>query len=274
MKPRSEIASEEITSNPIFLLQRRMVIPNQESLADYDSEGECLVHPDTKEPMDDDALLEHGWGFVYYITEKVFSTRKEGGEYGEANKHNLGEGRKGTDWRVYCIPCEGELAQILAVRPEILEFALNMERTMQRIAKTNNGRNIDSWYVREWKRIPITMTEGCIGEAIDNLLQAFCIQPHDTESVVRLSTELAMYCMMEAHRAANWKCPICGEGSINGMAVEHKDGCDYCEEKIKRMLKKDATDARKEATKQDKEKKTKYLRFGYTSKPRKKQVDK
>lgn len=111
MKLRPEIASEEITCNPIFLLQRRMVMPKQECLAEYDSDRECLVHPDTKEPMDDDALLEFGWGFVYWITERVFSTRKDGEDYGEATKHHYGEGRKGIDWRVYCVPCEGELAQ-------------------------------------------------------------------------------------------------------------------------------------------------------------------
>lgn len=62
MKPRSEIASEEITSNPTFLLQRRRVIPNLECPAEYDSDLETIVHPDTKEELDDDKLLELGWG--------------------------------------------------------------------------------------------------------------------------------------------------------------------------------------------------------------------
>lgn len=53
-------------------------------------------------------------------------------------------------------------------------------------------------------------------------------------------------CMMIAYRTGtntllpenpDWKCPVCGEGSINGMAVEHKPGCNYCTE---RMTKKEA----------------------------------
>lgn len=128
LRPRSEIVSEEITSNPIFLLQRRRVVPNMECPAEYDSDREIIVHPDTKEELDDDKLLDLGWGTITWLTEKVFVTREEGEEYGEAHKYNCGKGRKGTDWNVYCIPCEGELAQILNIRPEILEFALGMER--------------------------------------------------------------------------------------------------------------------------------------------------
>ena len=35
----------------------------------------------------------------------------------------------------------------------------------------------------------------------------------------------------------DWKCPACGERSIDGMAVEHKDGCTYCAERVEKMLK-------------------------------------
>lgn len=113
MKPRSEIASEEITTNPIFLLQRRRVIPNLECPAEYDSDLETTVHPDTKEELDDDKLLKFGWGTITWLTEKVFATREEGEKYGEVHKYNYGEGRKGIDWMVYCVPCKGELAELL-----------------------------------------------------------------------------------------------------------------------------------------------------------------
>jgi len=33
----------------------------------------------------------------------------------------------------------------------------------------------------------------------------------------------------------NWKCPVCGAESIDGMPVEHAPNCNYCENRIRRM---------------------------------------
>jgi len=38
---------------------------------------------------------------------RVFLTRKEADDYGEQNAHNY------KKWSVFCIPCEGNLAQLL-----------------------------------------------------------------------------------------------------------------------------------------------------------------
>ena len=86
-----------------------------------------------------------------------------------------------------------------------------------------------------WKGAPIEVLKADLHETMDNLGQALCIDPPEKELLVRLSTELALYCMINAYRA-NWKCPVCGEGSINSTAVEHKPNCDYC---ANRMMKKE-----------------------------------
>jgi len=41
-------------------------------------------------------------------TERVFYSREEGDDYGRAHEYNY---RKG--WRVYCVPCDGQLATVL-----------------------------------------------------------------------------------------------------------------------------------------------------------------
>jgi hypothetical protein len=71
MKTRREMCREEMTRDPIFLLQVR------------------------------GSKREH------WITESVFLSREEGQAFGESHAYRWGE------WRVYCIPCDGELARIL-----------------------------------------------------------------------------------------------------------------------------------------------------------------
>ena len=49
-------------------------------------------------------------GESWYVTEPeylVFLTRQEATAYAEARKYRYDK------WRVYCIPCDGELARIL-----------------------------------------------------------------------------------------------------------------------------------------------------------------
>lgn len=112
MKTRADTAHEELTKNPIFLLQKRWVYPNQECLADYDDEGDP-IDPDTKEKIGDDELLKKGWGVAIWQVVTVFATRDEAECWGEKTKYRYGKGRKNIDWQVYCIPCAGELVKIL-----------------------------------------------------------------------------------------------------------------------------------------------------------------
>lgn len=110
---RDDIAHEEMTSNPIFLLQKRWVYPNQNCLADYDNDAGEMIDSDTKEIIDDDQLLERGWGTAVWQTVTVFATREEATDFGEKTNYRYGKGRKNIDWQVYCIPCTGELVKIL-----------------------------------------------------------------------------------------------------------------------------------------------------------------
>jgi len=112
-KTREQITKEEITRNPIFLLQRRRVYPYHEAAVEHDSEAECFVLPESREPLTDDQMLELGYGFVVWEVVTVMLTREEAEDFGEKTKHRYGQGRKGVDWMVYCMPCEGELAQML-----------------------------------------------------------------------------------------------------------------------------------------------------------------
>ena len=52
---------------------------------------------------------DHGWPMIYVVwrTESVFLTRPEAEAFGRATNHRYAK------WRVYCIPCDGELATIL-----------------------------------------------------------------------------------------------------------------------------------------------------------------
>lgn len=52
---------------------------------------------------------DHGWPFVYvvWLPEGVFLTRDEGENYAKARSYRW------ELWKVYCLPCEGELARIL-----------------------------------------------------------------------------------------------------------------------------------------------------------------
>ncbi|MBK8583863.1 MAG: hypothetical protein IPL86_19245 [Flavobacteriales bacterium] len=53
---------------------------------------------------------DHGWPMIYteWRTESVFLTREEGERYAKARSYRW------PKWRVYCIPCDGELAVLLS----------------------------------------------------------------------------------------------------------------------------------------------------------------
>ncbi len=123
---RDKSALDECTAAPIFLFQRRQWIytgvpDGYEYIFDHgvvqlddddkpvrDEHGEYKV-------MTDDELSEmiHGefdlpCAIETWETERVFLTRQEAEEYGNSRSYNY---RKG--WRVYAVPCAGELAKAL-----------------------------------------------------------------------------------------------------------------------------------------------------------------
>jgi len=120
----------ECTRDPIFLLQI-----GYEQWVEYpdgvDSDGESLWVDDpafvadwVKPFIDDEGDLQtteefwkaareqetgHGWPLLYteWRTEGVFLTRAEAERWAKAHEYRC------YPWKVYCIPCDGELAKIL-----------------------------------------------------------------------------------------------------------------------------------------------------------------
>jgi len=121
--------NNECTRDPIFLLQvgRRLWTQIPDGI---ETDGESMWVEDADDLPDwitphikdgavnetaefwkacEDAENDHGWPLVYveWRTESVFLTRDEAERYAKATEYRY------EKWRVYCIPCDGELARIL-----------------------------------------------------------------------------------------------------------------------------------------------------------------
>ena len=118
MKTRSDITREEITQDPIFLVQERVVIPTVGCEAEYSSDADMYIHPSTGEFVPDDYLISHDWAVAVWRTVSVTMSREEGEEVGETMFPKHRGYRKGIDWMVYCIPCDGSLAELLRKQDE------------------------------------------------------------------------------------------------------------------------------------------------------------
>ncbi len=124
MKTHKEIAEEECTVNPIFLLKRFW----------YSCPGGCK-HNGEKYPDGSEYIIDEDEGYdglpcdqksskcpfgdAYdretigkrEQTVTVFATREEAEAYGKSQTHNLGE--QGEGWMAYCVPASGSLVNIL-----------------------------------------------------------------------------------------------------------------------------------------------------------------
>ena len=124
-------SNRECTRDPIFLLQagRRKWTQIPDGMG-YD--GERMWVEDTSEVpewmlpfLSEDGTVDttdgfwafvekesndHGWPFVTidWNTESVFLTRDEAEAFAKAKSHRWDK------WRVYCVPCDGELATLLS----------------------------------------------------------------------------------------------------------------------------------------------------------------
>ena len=79
---------------------------------EHEDDGSPRGHLSMSEEMfkvAEDMTNDHGWPMLYteWRTESVFLTREEGEQYAKARSYRWDK------WRVYCIPCDGELAKIL-----------------------------------------------------------------------------------------------------------------------------------------------------------------
>ena len=108
---RSDIAHREATRDPIFLLQTGHFVLTDTRFEWDDDRGPYQDVFNDYGWLDEESLLNMGAGEIQWDTERVFLTREEGEEYALQRAYDYGE--KGRNWRVYCVPCEGELADIL-----------------------------------------------------------------------------------------------------------------------------------------------------------------
>jgi len=123
MKTRKQIANEEATRDPIFLLQRRRILSTgwlphgfhwcedceglyNETPADHKARHNLEDYDDPG--LSGDEMIWNQCAVESWDTEKVFLTREGGEKYGNAKKHHYPDG-----WRVYCVNAEGALAHAL-----------------------------------------------------------------------------------------------------------------------------------------------------------------
>ena len=114
--PRARVALETSTRDPIFLFQiRRAVYFVNHSGFEWpegwtvDDEGNMA--DGDGEPLNDADAVEAECAAFHWDTEAVFATREEARAHGERRPYAWGTEGKG--WRVYCVPCEGQLAALL-----------------------------------------------------------------------------------------------------------------------------------------------------------------
>ena len=118
MKSRSYITNEENTLYPIFLVQERVVIPTVGCEAVYSPDACMYVHEPTGELISDATLIEFDWAVAVWHTVFVTRSREEGEYLGEKMLPKYKGYRKGIDWMVYCIPCAGNLVELLRQQDE------------------------------------------------------------------------------------------------------------------------------------------------------------
>ena len=101
--------SREATRDPIFLLQERVAVWAEHSLAvEYNHEVEAFVDIHGHELTTSEAI-EAGAGSWVWRTITVFLTRSEGEDWALARSYRYAHGT-----RVYCVPAEGALCEALA----------------------------------------------------------------------------------------------------------------------------------------------------------------
>lgn len=114
---RRQEAYRECTRDPIFLFQKNC--PQWLAMPDgwatdgdswWNEAGETASEREMCDRMKDHTQGDYDAPYVQdvWVTERAFLTRAEGEQFGRRHHYNYPVG-----WRVYCVPCEGELAAIL-----------------------------------------------------------------------------------------------------------------------------------------------------------------
>jgi hypothetical protein len=112
MKTRVQIAKRECTTDPIFLMQTRQILGVNEEYhgeIEYDSDAESYRYKGRK--VSESYLIKNDMLITAWRVEGVYLTREEAEAEGKRRSYYYG--KKGQDWRVYCVCARGELAKLL-----------------------------------------------------------------------------------------------------------------------------------------------------------------
>jgi hypothetical protein len=114
----AERCSREATRSVIFLLQVRRFVLTGGLPSDMEHDGDGGVRHSTERDEDGDpkqvtlAYLHREYGSEYVIeqwnTERVFLSREEADDWAKRRAYRWSDG-----YRVYGVPCEGELAELI-----------------------------------------------------------------------------------------------------------------------------------------------------------------
>ena len=127
-KTRREMAGEEATKDPIYLLQRKFcnLVEEPPGYEAIDCENWNLVDRDACHDPDKELPEEASHEeivelfpdcvVVSWDTESVWYSRDEAEDWGKSHAYRFTYG-----WRVFCVPCEGQLAKILAANETLVE---------------------------------------------------------------------------------------------------------------------------------------------------------
>lgn len=103
--PVRSYPADEITRDPIFLLQRRHLVISDP--AAFDAIEEISEDGDLSRE-EAESLVSRDLAAWSYDTRSVWFTRQEAERAGERRSHNFPHG-----WRVYCVCAEGDLSKLL-----------------------------------------------------------------------------------------------------------------------------------------------------------------
>jgi NTP pyrophosphatase (non-canonical NTP hydrolase) len=200
MKTRREMAEYEITTDPIFLFRRGRITylssddPEYYYCSDcegtfHEEEDEHLArHNDSDvvlEPMTDEELVIAGLAEHHWDVTTVFFSREEGESWGKARAYNFPDG-----WNVYAVPATGYMSRILNIRPEVLQFALEMEEQLR------EHDNRPGWK----EECPMYLLDRLREEVQELVEVAITGEAGQPKLVTAEAADVANFCMMIADR--------------------------------------------------------------------------
>ncbi len=115
VKTRVQIANEEITVNPIFILLRGTTNVINPDDWDYNQDTEILTNKYSEKEYNEEEALKNDEAKTEWFPQYVFFTREEAESYVKYKSHhyNYGNPRKNIDYLIYCVPAMRSLIKQL-----------------------------------------------------------------------------------------------------------------------------------------------------------------